>query len=94
MNEILLSNLSIEQLSQRLEQSLDKRINQHTNQQTNENNIELLSREEAAEFLKVDLSTLWRWTKNGYLNQYAIGRKIFYKKSEVIDSLIQIQSHE
>lgn len=48
---------------------------------------ELLTRSKTALILKIDLSTLWRWTKKGLLKSYSIENRIYYKKSEVFDSL-------
>ena len=42
--------------------------------------------------LKINLSTLWRWTKDGKLNAYGIGNRIFYKKDEILNSLIKIEN--
>lgn len=49
----------------------------------------LLTREETAEILSISLVTLWKWTKDGLLPSYRIGKKIRYKKSEIILSLKQ-----
>lgn len=51
---------------------------------------ELLTREEASELLKIDLSTLWRWTNKGQVIAYGIGKRVFYKKEELLNSLIKI----
>ncbi len=42
-----------------------------------------LTAKECAERLSVDLSTLWRWDKTGYLRKVKIGKKIFYRGSDV-----------
>jgi len=51
---------------------------------------ELLTRDEASNLLKINLSTLWRWTKDGKLSAYGIGNRVFYKKDELLKSLIKI----
>ena len=51
---------------------------------------ELLTREEACKLLKGDSSTLWRWTNKGKVIAYGIGSKRFYKKEELIKSLIKL----
>lgn len=40
----------------------------------------LVTRAQAAERLGVDLSTLYRWEKDGYLPAVRIGRKVFYEE--------------
>jgi excisionase family DNA binding protein len=52
----------------------------------------LLTREEASEVLKIDLSTLHRWTKQGKISAHAIGSRIYYKESSIQDALIKINS--
>ncbi|MDR1373173.1 MAG: helix-turn-helix domain-containing protein [Dysgonamonadaceae bacterium] len=41
------------------------------------------SRQKVAEMLNVDLSTLWRWNKDGYLKTVEIGGKRRYRMSDV-----------
>lgn len=50
----------------------------------------LISREAAAQRLNVDVSTLWRWNKSGYLKGRKIGRSVWYTES----SLCQIERGE
>lgn len=56
-----------------------------------EENEELLTREETADILHADLSTLWRWSKSGYLPCIKLGRSVRYKRSEVRRFLEQNQ---
>lgn len=51
--------------------------------------VELLTREETAQYLKISLSTLWHWSKNGVSPSYGIGNRVYYKRSEVESSLIK-----
>lgn len=39
---------------------------------------------ETAEKLGVDVSTLWRWDKSGYLKKIKVGNKIRYRINDVI----------
>lgn len=48
---------------------------------------ELLTRKETADLLNVNIATLWRWTNSGKLNQYGIGGRTYYKRSEVLESI-------
>ena len=54
--------------------------------------IELLTREETAELLKVNLTTIWNYTNQGRLIAYKIGNRVYYKRSEVMDALIQLKT--
>ncbi|MDM1535072.1 helix-turn-helix domain-containing protein [Myroides odoratimimus] len=48
---------------------------------------ELLTREEAAEFLKANPSTVTTWTSQGRLTCYGMGGRRYYKKSEIMAAL-------
>lgn len=47
----------------------------------------LLSRKETAELLGVNVSTLHNWHKKGVLEPYALGGRVYYKYSDIINSL-------
>ena len=51
---------------------------------------DLLTRKETKDFLKIDLSTLWSWTKRGKLKAYGIGNRVYYKRSEIEANLTPI----
>ncbi len=51
---------------------------------------EFLTRNELAEFLKCDLSTIHNWTKKGKLIGYGIGNRVLYKRNEVEAMLIPL----
>ncbi|WP_372752524.1 helix-turn-helix domain-containing protein [Labilibaculum sp.] len=53
---------------------------------------EYLTRNEVKELLHVDLSTVHNWTKKGKLKAYGIGNRIYYKRHEVEQAIIPIQS--
>ena len=42
-----------------------------------------LTRTEVCELLKIDLSTLHRWRKDGALTAYGIGNRVYFKRSEI-----------
>lgn len=52
-------------------------------QATNVKNETYLSRDEVAEMLRVDKSTLWRWNRDNYLVHIEIGGKRVYRMSDV-----------
>lgn len=43
-----------------------------------------LTAQETAEKLGVDVSTLWRWNRDGYLKKVRVGRKVYYRRGDVI----------
>lgn len=50
----------------------------------------LITRQEAAKFLKVSLPTLGKWTKQGVIKGYYIGDSVRYKYNEIEKSLKEI----
>ena len=53
---------------------------------------EYLTRIEVTDLLKIDLSTLHNWTKKGKLKAYGIGNRVYYKREEIYQSLIPLNS--
>ncbi|HEY0047390.1 MAG TPA: helix-turn-helix domain-containing protein [Flavobacterium sp.] len=52
----------------------------------------LLTREEAGNLLRIDLSTLYKWTKQGKLKSYGLGGRIYYKQHEIEEALVKIEN--
>ncbi len=49
------------------------------------NNSSLITKKEAMIGFKVSHTTLWKWEKLGYLKPVKIGRKVYYRKDDIID---------
>lgn len=49
-----------------------------------------MTRQEVKELLKIDLSTLHYWTKKGKLKSYGIGNRVYYKRHEIEERLINL----
>ena len=52
---------------------------------------EYLSRQETAELLKVDLSSIHNWTKRKILQSYGISGRVYYKRSEIENAIIKLK---
>ena len=87
-NQIIFDVLSKKELEELIEKSLKEVIK--NNPQNIPPDQELLTRDEACKLLKVDSSTLWRWTNKGKITAYGIGSRRFYKKEELMSSLIKL----
>jgi len=48
---------------------------------------EYLTRPEVAEMLSINLSTLHNWVREGKLQSYAIGARVYFKRAEVEQSI-------
>ena len=86
---VQIEDISVEELTEiiaeKLVDKLEKRI---ATLISNQNDDELLTRTETAKFLKVELTTLWSWTKKGKITAYGIGNRVYYKRGEIMKSLI------
>ncbi|MDM1328104.1 helix-turn-helix transcriptional regulator [Myroides odoratimimus] len=56
-------------------------------------NNELLTRKEVLDFFGISSSTLWRWCKNGYIKQYGLGGRSYYKREELNNSLVLLNNN-
>ena len=90
--KVEIENISVEELVAMLTNSildgLESRL-KHI-QQEREREL-LLTRTETAEYLKIDSSTLWSWTKKGKIKAYGIGHRVYYKKHEIDEALVRIK---
>ena len=48
---------------------------------------DLLTRKQAAELLNCNLVTFWRYTRANKFPFYRAGRKMFFKRSEILKSI-------
>ena len=48
---------------------------------------QLLTREQTAKLLQVNLSTLWHWERKGKIQSFGIGNRRYYKRNEILESL-------
>lgn len=87
INTLTLYNVDAEDLVNQIKTIVEKTINQQKEILTME--VEFLTREETARILKIDLSTLHRWTIKGIINQYGLGNKRYYLRSEIESRIIE-----
>ena len=59
-------------------------------EKTNDNNQFLMTRKETANLFKISTVTLYRWVKAGKIPVHAIGGRIYFKRDEVINSLVKL----
>lgn len=71
--------MSVDELNQIIAEAVDKAIAAVRPQKKEM----LISREATAKRLNVDLSTLWRWNKTGFLIPVKIGRSVYYREFDL-----------
>jgi len=68
----------------RLRQLIEDAVSRAVARYMEPKNPKLISREEAAQRLNVDISTLWRWDKVGYLPVASrIGKHVYYSEEAI-----------
>lgn len=87
---ILLHVITPDDLKQIIKEALRDELTEFNKNSDKHNADAVLSRAEVSKLLKISMTTLWKWTKNNKLKSYGIGNKVFYKKNEVLESLIRI----
>jgi len=51
-----------------------------------------LTRQEVADMLRIDLSTVHNWCKKGKLKPYGIGHRVYFLRSDIEKSLTPLNS--
>lgn len=85
MEKMILSPFSKEELVEEIVSKLKEALS--VDKRRLEHDDELIKPKDAAHLLQISAPTLINWTKKGLLTAYYIGRRKFYKKTEIIDSL-------
>lgn len=89
----LIHGVSPEEFKESILQEVRKELSKLSLSNSPNNQVdEYVTRKEAAKLLKVSLITISDWNKKGILNPYRLGNLIRYKKSELEQALIQINS--
>ncbi|SDX19200.1 helix-turn-helix domain-containing protein [Aequorivita viscosa] len=88
MTNVLLSPIEIGNLIDRIATRTAELI--QTRQTTVPNPADdLITPKEACELLQCTPVTLWRWEKKGRVTPYGIGGKKFFKRSELLNSIVK-----
>jgi hypothetical protein len=88
---ILLENLNAESLKAIIEDGIKSQLKNFKKEISTHDPDKLLTRDETCKFLQIDSSTLWHWTNKGKVIAYGIGNRRYYKKSELLKSLIPLR---
>lgn len=91
-NSILLQNVSPEQFTELITTVFKKELQdfkKELNIKTEDD--DLMTRQEVLELLQINASTLWHYQNKGRITVYKFSNKCFYKKSEIMQSLIALK---
>jgi hypothetical protein len=86
--QILLSYISPDELKQLIKEVIKEEFMDFKKNLEIKGSDILLTRSETCEFLKIDSSTLWSWTNKGKITCYGIGARRYYKKEDILKSML------
>lgn len=90
-NQIILQGTTSQQLIEDLKNAF-REVLEDSKPQTNSSlDKQLMTREEVCDLLQINKSTLWKRTKTGKIQSYGQGRRVYYKRSEVLESLTPLK---
>ncbi|WP_026709336.1 helix-turn-helix domain-containing protein [Flavobacterium frigidarium] len=89
-NAILLHNLTPSDLEELIRKVVAEQLEEFRKNIPIDNPDELLTRAEASSLLKINITTLYNWTKKGQIIAYGIGNRVYYKRGELMGRLIRI----
>ncbi|MFV8343617.1 helix-turn-helix domain-containing protein [Flavobacterium sp. XS2P39] len=87
---IMLHNLAPNDLEELIRKVVDEQLEEFRKNASKQNPDELLTRAEACILLKINMTTLWNWSKKGRIISYGIGNRVYYKRGELMESLVRI----
>jgi excisionase family DNA binding protein len=86
---ITIENISVDELVELIADRLKEKISVQDNFEKQSD--ELLNSKQTAELLNVDQSTIHRWINSGKITCYGIGGKRYFKKEELMNSLVKVK---
>ena len=92
MNNLILSTHTTEELINFINSAVKEAFKELPNPSPSNPSETLLTRKETADKLKISLVTLNDWTKRGLIQSYLLGGRVFFKESEIENSLHRTKS--
>lgn len=90
MDTILFSGINPQEFKKEILDGVKSYLQELLSQQKEKEASDYLTRQQVAEMLSIDLSTVHNWTKQGKLISYGIGNRVYYKLSEVEDAIVKL----
>jgi hypothetical protein len=87
-----LHNLSPEQLGLLFDEVITSKINDLKKHFEPKTPTEYLSRQDVAQLLKINLSTVHNMSVKGILQKYQISGRVLYKRSEVENAIVKLNN--
>ncbi|GAK95502.1 hypothetical protein JCM19294_2284 [Nonlabens tegetincola] len=79
-----IQDITLDELAEAVSEKLMTKIKLYLNQvEESKDHDTYLTREEAAQYFKISLGTLWSWTKKGVVKSCRIGNRVYYLKADL-----------
>lgn len=79
------TSISSEELKELIQDCINLELKKISN--LSQEPSDLIKAKEACEFLQVSKVTLYNWMKDGLISGYYLGSRLYFKKSEFVESL-------
>ena len=90
MKRLEIEGITSEELTDKIIKSFKDQIEQLKKEYKPKEPTEYLTRQEVADLLHIDISTVHNYTKRKKLQAYGICGRVYYKRHEVEQSLIKL----
>ncbi len=82
---IVTTEISIDELTELISEKLIDKIEHYLKDINKSQNDLLLTRKEAAKYLRVSLTTIHHWIEYEILDPIRIGNRVYFKKQDILD---------
>jgi len=83
----LFTNFSSDELRELIQECVNQGL--ETSFEQSKESSDLIKAKEAGELLQVSKVTLYNWMNDGVITGYYLGSRLYFKKSELIESLLK-----
>ena len=88
MDRQIYTSLTAEELVKAIKDGIkDVLADNHTNSSKENQEEDLISIDEVQKIFKVSKVTIHKWKKQGLIPFYKVNRRLYFKKTEILDSL-------
>lgn len=91
---ILVNGVTPQQLTETILKGVETQIDDLKKNFTTKDIDSFLTRAEVSELLKINLATVYNWTKNGTLKAYKMGNRTYYSRKEIEETLFNSNKTE
>ncbi len=92
MENLMFTPVSLDTLRTLISESVKVEVEKLNSLAKPQQQTELITREETSQLLGISLPTLNSWTKLGVLPSYRIATRVRYKRDEVLNAVLKVES--